>query len=114
MECFKRRVALGITFSDPNIATVGLRHSELVETGREFVTGKVSFEGQGRSIVKLKEQGLLHVYAEKTTGKILGAELQAPDGEHIAHLIAWAISLGGYRWMKHLSFPSIIQWLKKD
>jgi len=25
--------------------------------------------------------------------KILGAELMAPDGEHLIHLLAWAISL---------------------
>lgn len=91
--CFQRRTALGITFSDPNIATVGLRYQEIKDKGLDFVTGEVSFEGQGRSIVKLKEKGLLHIYADKTSGLILGAELQAPDGEHLAHLIAWAISL---------------------
>lgn len=92
-QCFVRRVPLAITFSDPNIATIGKRHKELVDEKKEFVTGNVSFEGQGRSIVKLKEQGLLNVYAEKKSGLILGAELQAPDGEHLAHLISWAISL---------------------
>lgn len=93
MTCFQRRTALGITFSDPNIATVGLRYQEIKDKGIDFVTGEVSFEGQGRSIVKLKEKGLLHLYADKRSGLILGAELQAPDGEHLAHLLAWAISL---------------------
>ncbi|MEM7645798.1 MAG: dihydrolipoyl dehydrogenase, partial [Pseudomonadota bacterium] len=32
-ECFRRRVSLGITFSDPNIATVGQRYQELVDEG---------------------------------------------------------------------------------
>lgn len=89
-QCFKRRTPLGVTFCDPNIATVGLRWAQL--KNKNFVIGAVSFEGQGRSIVKLKEQGVLHVYAEADTGEILGAELQAPDGEHLAHLLAWAIS----------------------
>ena len=92
-QCFVRRTTLAITFSDPNIATIGKRYSELVDEKIEFEVGKVSFEGQGRSIVKMKEQGLLKIYGEKTTGKILGAELHAPDGEHLAHLISWAISL---------------------
>lgn len=92
-QCFKRRVSLGVTFSEPNIATVGQRYSQLKESEIDFVTGEVSFEGQGRSIVKLKEQGLLHVYADKSSGVLLGAELQAPDGEHLAHLLAWAISM---------------------
>lgn len=91
--CFKRRVSLGVTFSEPNIATIGRRYSELIEDNIKFVTGEVSFEGQGRSIVKLKEQGLLHIYVDKNSGEILGAELQAPDGEHLAHLLAWAMSM---------------------
>lgn len=88
--CFKRRTNLGITFTDPNIATVGKRFSEVEE---DFVIGEVSFEGQGRSIVKLKEIGLLHVYVSKKTYEVLGAEMMAPDGEHLAHLLAWGISM---------------------
>ena len=91
--CFKRRVPFAITFSEPNIAQIGERFKDLKKEGVNFVTGKVSFEGQGRSIVKLKEQGILHIYVDKESGRLLGAELQAPDGEHLAHLIAWAISL---------------------
>ena len=92
-HCFKRRIYLGITFSEPNIAIVGESFKKLSEKGEDFVTGHVSFENQGRSIVKLQEQGLLHVYVRKSDKKIIGAELQAPDGEHLAHLLAWAISL---------------------
>lgn len=93
LRCFKRRIAIGITFTAPNIATVGEKHNELLEKKIDFITGKVSFENQGRAVTKLEEQGLLHVYVRKNDGKILGAEFQCPNGEHIAHLLAWAISL---------------------
>lgn len=92
-QCFKRRTSFGVTFSDPNIAFVGKNYRDLQKENSSYVTGEVSFEGQGRSIVKLKEQGLLRVYAAKESGVILGAELHAPDGEHLAHLLAWAISM---------------------
>lgn len=92
-QCFKRRTTIGITFSDPNAAVVGLSYAHLKEKAVDFKIGKVSFEGQGRSIVKLKEVGLLHIYVEATSAEILGAEIFAPEGEHLAHLIAWAISL---------------------
>lgn len=92
-SCFKRRPVLGITFSDPNIATIGARYAQLTEEKVDFVSGFVSFEGQGRSIVKLKEKGMLKIFAQKQTGEILGAELFAPDGEHLAHLIAWGVAL---------------------
>lgn len=91
-QCFKERVPLSITFCEPNIAFVGKRYGELVQKNVDFVTGKVSFEGQGRSIIKLEEIGALHIYAQRSSGKLLGAEIFAPDGEHLAHLISWAIS----------------------
>jgi dihydrolipoamide dehydrogenase len=56
--------------------------------------GVVSFENQGRSRVMLRNQGLLHLYAERGTGRFLGAEMIGPDAEHIAHLLAWALQAG--------------------
>lgn len=88
---FKTRTPLTITFCDPNIAFAGLTYKELKEKEIEFEVGEVLFEGQGRSIVKLKEIGMLRVYGDKKTGEILGAELFAPDGEHLAHLLSWII-----------------------
>jgi len=91
-QCFKRRTKLGITFSEPNIATIGKRHAELIDAKVDFVTGSVGYKGQGRAIVKHQEVGELEVYVDKTSHKIIGAELFAPDGEHLAHMIAWAIA----------------------
>jgi dihydrolipoamide dehydrogenase len=92
-QCFIRRTSLGIVFSDPNIAVMGKSFKTLQDEEANFVTGKVSFEGQGRALVKMKNKGLLHVYAQKKTGKLLGAEIFTPEGEHLAHLLAWAITL---------------------
>jgi dihydrolipoamide dehydrogenase len=92
-ECFQRRVALTIVFCEPQIALVGRTYQELKQNEIDFVTGKVCFEGYGRAIVKLKEFGLIHIYAERDSGCILGAELFCPDAEHLAHQLAWVISL---------------------
>ncbi len=86
-----RRAPLGIVFSDPQIATVGSRWRTLDPAST--VVGKVSFEDQGRSRVMLRNQGLLHVYADRASGKFLGAEMIGPDAEHLAHLLAWALQL---------------------
>lgn len=91
VERFKTRTPLGVTFSDPNIAFCGQHIKELQENKIDFAFGQVTFEGQGRSIIKLKEVGLLQIYGEKKTGKILGAEMFGPDAEHLAHLISWCI-----------------------
>jgi dihydrolipoamide dehydrogenase len=39
----------------------------------------------------LRNQGLLHVYADVATGNLRGAEMIGPDAEHLGHLLAWAI-----------------------
>jgi len=83
-----RRSALGVVFSDPQIAMAGSSFLELAH--RNVVVGKVSFEDQGRSRVMLKNRGLLHVYADANSGRFLGAEMIGPSAEHIGHLLAWA------------------------
>lgn len=84
----KRRAPLGVVFSDPQIATVGLSWREL--RANCFAMGKVNFEDQGRSRVMLKNKGLLHVYAEHGTGIFVGAEMFGPRAEHLGHLLSWA------------------------
>ncbi|MDR3426395.1 dihydrolipoyl dehydrogenase [Silvimonas sp.] len=84
-----RRAMIAVVFSDPQIAIVGKRFADL-QPGT-FVTGEVSFEDQGRSRVMLKNRGLMHVYADKVSGKFLGAEWIGPRAENIAHLLSWAV-----------------------
>ncbi len=86
-----RTAPLTVAFTEPQIALVGNSYNQLIETPNCcFVTGKVSFENQGRSRVMLKNKGILHIYAEYGTGQFLGAEMFGPRAEHIAHLLAWA------------------------
>ena len=87
----RRTPPLTIVFTDPQIAVTAHCYNELKQTAdRCFVTGKVSFENQGRSRVMLKNKGILHVYAEYGTGIFLGAEMFGPAAEHIGHLLSWA------------------------
>ena len=89
-----RRAPLAVVFSDPQIVIAGLSHAQLLRSGVGFETGAVSFEDQGRSRVMLKNQGALHLYAERGTGRLLGAEMIGPAAEHIGHLLAWSIQRG--------------------
>lgn len=87
-----RRTPLAIVFSDPQLAIAGARFADL-KPGT-FVTGSASFENQGRSRILLRNKGLLHVYADIATGRLVGAEMIAPDAEHLGHLLSWAIQDG--------------------
>ena len=84
-----RRSPVTVVFCDPQIAIVGESWSEL-EGNENVVTGKVSFEGQGRSRIILKNKGLMHVYAAQNSGLFLGSEFIGPHAEHLAHLMSWA------------------------
>lgn len=89
-----RRTPISVVFSDPQLAMVGKTYRQIEQQygGCDcFATGEVSFEGQGRSRVMLKNRGVLRVYAEQGTGLFLGAEMIGPAAEHIAHLLAWAV-----------------------
>ena len=83
-----RRALLSVVFTDPQICIVGGGYASVRSASP--VIGEVSFENQGRARVMLRNRGLLQVYADRTTGLFLGAEMIGPDAEHIGHLLAWA------------------------
>jgi dihydrolipoamide dehydrogenase len=88
-----RRTPLGVVFTEPQIANIGLSPNEVeARYSGHYAVGEVSFEGQGRSRVMLKNQGMLKVYGEQGTGLLLGAEMFGPAAEHIGHLLSWAIA----------------------
>ena len=87
-------VPLSVVFCLPNIAQVGQTYQQLKDSDTDFVTGYVSFANQGRSRVMGVNQGALHLYADRSDGKLLGACMVAPDGEYLAHILALAIMQG--------------------
>ncbi|OWU86226.1 dihydrolipoamide dehydrogenase [Oceanicola sp. 22II-s10i] len=85
-----RKTALAITFTRPSAAIVGI----LPSNDNDLVTGRADFSNQGRSRVEDRAGGMIRVHADRKTGKLVGADLCLPDGEHIAHQMAWIIGLG--------------------
>ena len=41
-----------------------------------------------------KNRGILKVYADKRSGRLLGSEMACAKGENLAHLLAWGIQRG--------------------
>jgi dihydrolipoamide dehydrogenase len=92
VEKFKRKVALAITFCDPNIATAGAQLSEL--NLDEVAIGDMPFAPVGRALIMGKNRGLLRLYVQKSDGLLLGASMCCVKAENLAHLIAWSIQNG--------------------
>ena len=89
-----RRALLAVVFTDPQIMIAGPSHARLLHDGVAFEIGEAGFDDQGRSRVILKNQGALRVYAERQSGRFLGAEMIGPAAEHIGHLLAWSVQRG--------------------
>jgi len=89
ITAFKRKTPLAIVFSDPNIVSVGQRYEQLDQD--KTVIGEVPIAPVGRALIMGKNRGLIRVYADKKTGKIIGSEMVTTTGEHLAHLMAWSI-----------------------
>ena len=87
-----RRSPLAVVFSDPQIGMAGSPFADL--SINDIVIGEASFEDQGRSRVMLQNRGLLRVYADRNSGRFLGAEMVGPRAEHLAHLLAWSHQAG--------------------
>lgn len=86
---FRRRAPLAVAFSEPNLVLVGAQFADL-EKGR-FVAGEADFAREGRALIMGEDDGLLRVYARVRDGRFLGAEMIGPAGEHLAHLMSWAL-----------------------
>jgi dihydrolipoamide dehydrogenase len=89
IQAYRRKTPIAIIFSDPNICTVGASWSELDH--ENTVIGQIKMAPVGRALIMTKNRGLIRVYGDKKTGKLLGASLFCIKGENLAHLLAWCI-----------------------
>jgi dihydrolipoamide dehydrogenase len=89
---FRKKTLLAITFCDPNIVAVGQQLPEL--NPDDIVVGEIKMAPVGRALIMGKNKGLIHIYAEKKTGKLLGASMACTKGENLGHLLCWSIEMG--------------------
>ncbi|MGD8700813.1 MAG: dihydrolipoyl dehydrogenase [Desulfosarcina sp.] len=85
---FQRKAAMAICFTDPNICMAGATWKNLVD--RRPAVGTARFDG-GREKIMMRDHGMIRIYADRKNGKLLGTEMVAHGGEHLAHLLAWSI-----------------------
>jgi dihydrolipoamide dehydrogenase len=84
---------LQIVFTEPAAAVVGEPYAKIKDRD-DLVSGSLDFSDQGRARCEDRAAGLVKVFAEKATGRFVGAEMMAPDAEHFAHLLAWGAEAG--------------------
>ncbi|QEY58655.1 dihydrolipoyl dehydrogenase [Pseudomonas sp. C27(2019)] len=86
---FKRKTSLAIAFTNPDVISVGARFDELNQD--DVLIGTATSQANGRSRVITDRQGVLRLYADKSSGTLLGASMVGVRAEHVAQLLALAI-----------------------
>lgn len=89
---FQRKTPLSITFCDPNIVQVGQPFASL--DPETTAVGEIQMAPVGRALIMAKNKGVIRVYADKASGRMLGAEMICAKAENLGHLLAWSIQQG--------------------
>ncbi len=83
-----------VVFSDPQVASVGLTESAAQGQGIETVTSVLPLEHVPRALAARDTRGLIKLVADKTTKKLIGAHILAPEGADTIQTAAMALKSG--------------------
>lgn len=83
-----------VTFTDPQVAGVGLTESEAKSKGYDVKTSLLTLDNVPRFIATRDTRGLIKLVADSKTDKILGAHILAPEGGDSIQTMVIAIKAG--------------------
>jgi dihydrolipoamide dehydrogenase len=79
-----------VTYTQPEVAEVGITEAEAEEKGLEIETAKHAFNGIGRAIIIGHNQGFAKVISLKD-GPIIGATVVGPSAGELIHELMYAV-----------------------
>ena len=104
------------TYSDPEVAHVGLGEKEAKKKNIEYDLFSVSLEDVDRAVVESEEAGFAKILTAKGSDKILGATIVAPHAGDLLHEFVLAmnakIGLGKIASMIH-AYPTFAELARK-
>ncbi|HEC13017.1 MAG TPA: mercuric reductase [Acidiferrobacteraceae bacterium] len=86
------RVVPWVTYTDPELARVGLTEQQARDKGIDPLVLRFPFKGVDRALAEVETAGLVKLVAHK--GKILGASILGPQGGELLHEIVLAMKTG--------------------
>jgi pyruvate/2-oxoglutarate dehydrogenase complex dihydrolipoamide dehydrogenase (E3) component len=84
-ETIDYRLKALVTFTDPEIASVGLTETEVKAQGIEYLSASYPFSDHGKAMIGGHEFGFVKLLAEKSRGEIIGAEIIGPHASDLIH-----------------------------
>lgn len=96
----------GVTFCQPQVASVGLTEADARETGREIKVGKFSLGAVGGGTVYGDRRGFVKIIADAEYGEILGGHIVGNHaGDMISELADARALEGGYQELARIAHP---------
>ena len=86
------RVVPRVTFTDPEIASVGLTEEQAREAGHRVISGKIDLRSVGKALVDSDDLGMVKLVADATSEEILGGHIVAPAAGEMIHEIVVAMT----------------------
>ncbi|WP_404422048.1 dihydrolipoyl dehydrogenase family protein [Nibricoccus sp. IMCC34717] len=81
-----------VAFTSPPVAHLGVRESDL--PAERIVSASYPFNDHGKSILMNALDGFVKVWADRATGRLLGAEIVGPDAGELIHCLSGPLALG--------------------
>jgi pyruvate/2-oxoglutarate dehydrogenase complex dihydrolipoamide dehydrogenase (E3) component len=85
---------LTVVFTDPQVARVGLSVEQMMQRGIDPLSASYPFDDHGKSILMEAKWGYVAVHADRSSGRILGAECVSKDAGELIHSLSVAVALG--------------------
>ncbi len=83
-----------VVFTDPQLAGVGVTETQARARGIDVRTATLPLEALPRALAARDPRGLVKLVAEAATGRLLGAQILAPEGADAIQAAAFAIKAG--------------------
>jgi len=81
-------------FSDPQVASVGLKEAEARARGLDIKVAQLSFEEVPKAVAIHDTRGLIKMVADRATDRVLGVHIVGPLAADIIHEAALAVRFG--------------------
>jgi len=90
-QSYDNRAMPAVTFTDPQVASVGLTEAAAKSQGIAVKTSVLSLDNVPRALAARDTRGLIKLVADSGTGKLIGAHIIAPEGADSIQTAALAI-----------------------
>lgn len=83
-----------VTFTDPQVASVGLTEEQARAKGLDVMVARLPMDHVPRALAARDTRGFVKLIAEKASGRLVGAHILAPEGGELIEVPTLAMKFG--------------------